>query len=251
LEDNLEDKKEPENPEVKENLPEEQRETQSEAEPRSQPEPLLEVKPDEVKEKTEEILKELLEEEKETPSPEKPKKTPNFKSLLLLSLALILVIALFAGVWVLYKLLKKEEVKAPKLEIPKEERALKKEETQNKTTDTTKKIASQEKSLPQSSPKYPYRLELKNFLIALDEKTFLKCDIYLYFKTYEDLKGALKSELILRNFFTQKIKQTKPSLWRDEKELLGFEKNLLEELKKVDLKMEPAEVEIEPVLLKV
>ncbi len=79
----------------------------------------------------------------------------------------------------------------------------------------------------------------------------MKCDIYLYFKTYEELKIALKYDLFLRKFFTDKLKDSPSIIWLDEKKLSEYEKKLLDDLKKVNNRVNPAELEIEPILLKV
>jgi len=211
-------------------------------------------RPEEIKEKTEELVKTLLEEEKkeELSEKEKPeeKRKFNFKKFLPLLLIILIILFLIAGLFVLYILLFKKPASKEVSQVPKKikekEASL---EVENKTLEkplSKGKIPLQEES---PSKKYPYKLEIKNFLLSLNENTFLKCDITLYFLEYEDLNKALGRELYLRKFFLNKFKGTKEELWKREKDLSAFEKKLLEDLEKSDFKV--GAIELEPILLKV
>ncbi|MEZ0344164.1 MAG: hypothetical protein ABWJ99_05120 [Caldimicrobium sp.] len=220
----------------------------------------LEESPKESKEKTEELVKELLEEEKETEDKEAPQREPkkiSSKTFLLIFLGLILFFLFLGGLFTLYKIFfQKSNSFKTSLEGHKGEKILlsKTEQTgnfSNKAEELSKKKVLASKSLFKSEQKFPYRFELKNFLLPLNENTFLKCDIYLYFSSYEDLKIALKNELFLRRFFLEKLKKTPPLVWQNEKELLDYEKKILEDLKKTNNQLNPAEIEFEPLLLRV
>jgi len=211
-------------------------------------------RPEEIKEKTEELVKTLLEEEKkeevlESKKPEEKKKF-NLKKFLPFFLIILIVLFLIAGLFVLYNLLFKKptgkEVSKVSKEVEKKEAFL---EVANKTLErplSKEKVTLQEES---PSKKYPYKLEIKNFLFSLNENTFIKCDITLYFLKYEDLKEALAKELYLRKFFLNRFKGTKEELWKREKDLSDFEKKLLDDLAKSNFKVEA--LELEPILLKV
>lgn len=214
----------------------------------------MEEKAKDTKEKTEELVKELLEEEKEEKEerriPEKDFKR-SLKSKLFIFLIILTLLFLLGGFFTLYKILnQKKGLSQPSISETKGE-FKDFQVAQNKSEEGFKKKISPETFKTTHTSKYPYRLELKNFLLPLDESIFLKCDIYLYFKSYEDLKTALKKDLFLRKFFTEKLKNTKPSLWKEENQVLTLEKDLLEELKKQGENLNPEALEIEPVLLKV
>jgi hypothetical protein len=215
----------------------------------------LEENPKETQEKTEELIKELLEDEKddkaEKEKVETQEKVPkSSKSLIFLFLIIIVVLLLIGGLFTTYKILThKKEVS----ESQKVSNITNLSVTEKKTEEEPpkKKAPPQPKTLSQSSTNYPYRLELKNFLFPLNENTFLKCDIYIYFKTYEELKIAYKNDLFLRKFFTEKLKNIQPLNLQSEKNFAEYQKKLLEDLKKTNTQLNPAEIEIEPILLKV
>lgn len=214
----------------------------------------------ELKEKTEELVKELLEEGAKAEEEQIPQKEPKkfaSRTFVFTLLGFFLLILLLGGLFTLYKIFFQKAIPSKtSVEDQKREKILFSKTNQtgdfsNRTEDLPKKKVSISESFFKSEPKFPYRFELKNFLLPLNENTFLKCDVSLYFSSYEDLKIALKNELFLRKFFSEKLKKASPLIWQNEMELSNYEKKVLEELKKTNNQLNPAGIEFELLLLRV
>lgn len=205
-------------------------------------------------EKTEELIKELLEEEKESLSQEiKPKKIETKKILFYLGF-FFLVLIFLGGILVLTNLFqgnKKEitELSRGSLEERKEERE---RVSQNATAEVQVKREFAFNPPPKTTKTYPFKLELHNFLFPLDDKTFLKVDIYLYFEKSEDYKKAREEEMLLREFFLNEINKKKdPMFWKDTEKVRAYENYLIEAIKKGTFSFTPDKIELEGILLRV
>ncbi|MFN3921048.1 MAG: hypothetical protein ACK4K4_01435 [Caldimicrobium sp.] len=205
-------------------------------------------------EKTEELIKELLEQEKEGLDKQPiESKQFNFKKLLFLISLLFLVLIFLLGIFVLSSLFQgnKKETNLPSKGSIEEKKV--EEEKGAKVvagaSQVKREIVFNTTSLAKP---FPFKLELPNFLFALDEKTFLKIDIYLYFERAEDYKKAYANRVFLREFFLNEINNKKdPIFWKDVEKIRAYEEHLLETMKKGSFSFSPDKIELEGVLLKV
>lgn len=203
--------------------------------------------PTEVKERTEALLKDLLEEETEEEKRESPKEKKTISFLLILS-GLIILLLLVSAFFVLYKLFQKKEISKPLSQVPSKVAEQLPLEEKPKVIPKVLNVTESEQVAQKS---YTYRLDLKNFLIPLDEQTFLKMDVYLYFERPEDYKKAQKINLSLRHFIFEEVKKEKPLVWREEKGLKRFEEDLKVKMEKEPLKLNPAKIELDGTILRV
>ncbi|MFN4131504.1 MAG: hypothetical protein ACK4GE_00325 [Caldimicrobium sp.] len=205
-------------------------------------------------EKTEELIQELLEQEKEglDKQPRESKKF-DFKRFLFFVSLLFLVLIFLLGIFVLSSLFqgnKKETNLSSKGAI--EEKKVEEEKEAKEVTDTSHAKKEIVFNTTLKSKTFPFKLELPNFLFVLDEKTFLKLDIYLYFERAEDYKKAFANRVFLREFFLNEINNKKDlSFWKDVEKIRAYEEHLLEALKKGSFSFLPDKIELEGVLLKV
>ncbi len=210
------------------------------------PEPSKEILTDE-KEKTEALLQDLLEEETEEEKRKTPEKKKNIPFLLILS-GLLILLLLVSAFFVLYKLFQKKEISKPLPQAPSKVAEQLKPEEKSKITPEE---VNATKSEQVSQKSYAYRLDLKNFLIPLNEQTFLKMDVFLYFERSEDYKKAQKINLSLRQFIFEEVKKENPLVWREEKALKRVEEDLKVKIQKEPLMLNPAKIELEGAILRV
>ncbi|MFN4196388.1 MAG: hypothetical protein ACK4FM_00050 [Caldimicrobium sp.] len=202
-------------------------------------------------EETEELIKELLEEKKEEQSADKEGKTDSLSKYLIILSLLFLIVALVLGILVINYF-----IKLPKKELQKEakkERPLKESYNKNRNFEESKEIRKD--IMFSSSPKertYPFKLEFKNFLFPLDEKAFLKLDVFLYFESHENYKRALSAQTFLRELLAQEIgKKNNPAFWRNKEEVIDFEAYLVDLFKKGYPALSPAKIELAWIILRV
>ncbi|MFN3505283.1 MAG: hypothetical protein ACK4Y7_03630 [Caldimicrobium sp.] len=204
-------------------------------------------------EETEDLIKELLDEKKKEKVEDKESKKKSLRTYLVFVGLFILVITLFTGILVINYI-----IKLPIKEVAKEEK-LKREtifEETNKANQTLKEEMGTKKEFllaPQTKEKsYPFKLELKNFLFPLDDKSFLKLDVYLYFENHENYKGALLAQTFLRELLVQEIgKKNSLTFWKNLEEVSNFEVYLVDFFKKGYPALSPAKIELEGIILRV
>ncbi len=223
-------------------------ETKRESEEKESTQPHAEA-PSEVKEKTEALLKDLLEEESSQAEPVVQKKG---KGLLFILLGFFLILLLLGSAFfVLYTIFQKKG--APRTSSQSEERVVKVQEpssAEERPREPVKEVNATAFKAP-SEKRYTYRLDLKNFLIPLNEQTFLKMDVSLYFERAEDYKKAQINSLSLRHFIYSEVKKENLLLWRDEKRLKEVEEGLKNKMQTGPLMLKTDKVELEGTLLRV
>ncbi|MFN3567909.1 MAG: hypothetical protein ACK4UR_03255, partial [Caldimicrobium sp.] len=198
------------------------------------------------------LIKELLEEKKEEQVEDREGKKKNFKKYLIILSLLFLSVTLVSGILVIsyfLKLPKKELQKEVKKDTP-----LEKIHNQSQNLEKPQEIRKDIVFSPPPKEKktYPFKLELKNFLFPLDEKTFLKLDVTLYFENHESYKGALLAQTFLRELLVQEIgKKTNTAFWRNKEEVNNFEVYLVDFFKKGYPALSPNKIELEGVILRV
>jgi hypothetical protein len=205
--------------------------------------------PSEVKEKTEALLQDLLEEESSQTGPKVQKKG---KGPILILLGFFLILLLLAlAFFVLYKIFQKKE--SPVDSSQGEQRVVKIQEpteAREKPKEPVKEVNATAFKAP-SEKRYAYRLDLKNFLVPLNEQTFLKMDVFLYFERAEDYKKAQVNSLSIRHFIYDEVKRENLLLWRDEKRLKEVEEGLRNKMQTGPLMLKTDKVELEGTLLRV
>lgn len=203
-----------------------------------------------IKKEIEELERGLKEEDKKKDSEslsleEKPLTTSFFSSKLLIFLGIgLTIILIFLGLIFFYKFFLVKEQTPEKTVSQKDSQTLK-EEKPTKTSYSKEKI-----SFSVSETKYPYKLELKNFLVTLDAKNFLKLDVVFYFEKDSELKTAMEKELVYRDFIFKFVQGIKATKWKEESYVKSLEKNLIQEMMKREIKPLPKVVEIDGYLLK-
>jgi len=212
---------------------------------------------DDTSEKTEALIEDLLEEGKEgsTKGPVSPV-SKNWKGYLVFVGIFLILFSIGLGLFFLWNLIKApypKEVSKEKVGLAVE--AEKAKEVKKETEKEVKEIATLEKEKGVSTKgegekKYNYHLKLANFLFPLEEKAFLKVDVYLYFESYDKLKRAQSKEFDLRRFFHHELKKVEISVWRREDKLKDLEEKLRVLIKKENLEVSPERLELEGVILK-
>jgi hypothetical protein len=223
--------------EIKEEV--EAKETPLEEEPKKEkPEEKIDITP----EKAEGLVEKLIkpEEEKEEVPEEKPKKIKP-KDVFLILGSVFIVIFIILGVWMGLKLIKGEF---------KKEKNLKSLSESNPEGEAIKKFSKIVISKDGKEVKYPYKLELKNFLIPLGLKEFLSLNVTLYFDNSTSAKELTDAELYFREKLYSYLKNVSPEVWKDAKEVEALEEKIKKELEKENIKPLPQKIKLEGVILK-
>ncbi len=121
---------------------------------------------------------------------------------------------------------------------------------ENQTTNQAVSYFKEKVKFSTSQINYPYKLELKNFLISVDNKNFLKLDVTLYFEKDSEFKGAVDNELLYRDFIFKFLEKIETKNWKNEVYVKDLEKRLIYEMRKKGITPLPQAVELDGVLLK-
>ena len=226
--------------EIKEEV--EEKETTLEEEPKKEkPEEKIDITP----EKAEGLVEKLIkpEEEKGEAPEEKPKKIKPKEAILILG-SVFIVILIILGIWIGLKLIKGE---------------FKKEKSLNSLSETNisipegeavKKFSKIVISKEEKKVEYPYKLELKNFLVPLGLKEFLSLNVTLYFDNSTSAKELADAELDFREKFYSYLKSVSPEVWKDAKEVEVLEEKIKKEFEKENIKPLPQRIRLEGIILK-
>jgi cell division protein FtsI/penicillin-binding protein 2 len=226
--------------EIKEEV--EEKETTLEEEPKKEkPEEKIDITP----EKAEGLVEKLIkpEEEKGEAPEEKPKKIKPKEAILILG-SVFIVILIILGIWIGLKLIKGE---------------FKKEKSLNSLSETNisipegeavKKFSKIVISKEEKEVEYPYKLELKNFLVPLGLKEFLSLNVTLYFDNSTSAKELADAELDFREKFYSYLKSVSPEVWKDAKEVEVLEEKIKKEFEKENIKPLPQRIRLEGIILK-
>ena len=226
--------------EIKEEV--EAKETPLEEEPKKEK---SEEKIDITPEKAEGLVEKLIkpEEEKEEIPEEKPKRIKPKDAFLILGSGFI-VIFIILGIWMGLKLIKGEFKKEKNLK-PLSESNISIPEGEAVKKFSKIVIAKEEKEV-----EYPYKLELKNFLIPLGLKEFLSLEVTLYFDNSTSAKEVTDAELNFREKLYSYLKNVSSDVWKDAKEVEVLEEKIKKELEKENIKPLPQKIRLEGVILK-
>ncbi len=220
--------------------------------------PSSSIKNEEIsREKTEELIQEILQEETSKQETEQKPSKINLNELPYLIGAILSFLLLLLGIFIIifkpfHQMSKKEEAPHREALQQNENRTIVKDtELQTKEETKTAQVYSFSRD-PTQEKKYPYKLELKNFLFPLEENIFLKLEITLYFDKPEPYKKAFQGQSHLReNFVIEISKKRDPNFWRNLEKIKEFETYMIEILKKGSPSFEIDKIEIEGVMLKV
>jgi len=195
-------------------------------------------------ERAEGLVEKLIkpEEEKEEIPEEKPKKLKP-KDLILLIGSLFVVILIILGIWIGLRLIKGETKKEKVKVLSESNVSIPEGEAIRRFSKIV--ILKEEKEV-----KYPYKLELKNFLIPLSLKEFLNLNIILYFDNSTSTKELTEAELNFREKLYSYLKNISSDVWKNEKEVEFLEEKIKKELEKENVKPLPQRIKLEGVILK-
>lgn len=236
--------------EIKEEI-EEKEKSQEESEEETQEEVSeVEEKPDVTPEKAEALVEKLVkpeeEEEKEEPKEKRlPKFTP--KELIFISGSIFIFILILLGVWIGFKLIKGD---VGKEKIDKEVKTLSESEVVIPEGTAFKKFSKIVIVSEEKKEEFPYKLELKNFLIPLGVKEFLSLDVVLYFDNNTSTKELSENELGFREKLYSYFKNIPLDVWQNTEKVKQLEDKIKENLKKDNIKPVPQKVRIEGTILK-
>lgn len=174
---------------------------------------------------------------------------------------LVSLILLIVGVYTLLNLLfyqKKTLSKNQNIKIGIEERLeeTKKPQISNQTkpeTNTTFPFQRTELVLTKTEEKsvnYPYKLELKNFIIPLGVKDFLNVDVIFYFDNQTNMKEIIESEILYREavyYYFQKISTT---VWLDPNKRKEVKEKLKTYIQEKKITPVPKEIDLEGVVFR-
>jgi len=203
----------------------------------------VEEKLDITPEKAEGLVEKLIksEEEKEEVPERKP---PRFKprDLVLISGSIFVLIFILLGVWIGLKLIKGE--------VNKEEKVLSESEIKIPESQAFKKFSKIVIVKEEKEREYPYKLELKNFLIPLGIKEFLSLNVTLYFDNSTSTKEIAEAELDFREKLYSYFKNIPPNTWKNEEAVKLLQEKLKESLEKDNIKPIPQKIRFEGTILK-
>lgn len=205
-------------------------------------------------EEAEELIHNLLE-ERESATTENKGPKGDYRKFVFLGASLLLVVILIIGLILIWRLLTETPVNKIKT---------------SEKNETIEKAKSDEKSAVQENAsitpvndtrqaltgkrveerKYNHYLKLSDFLFPLDERTFLKVDVLVYFENYEEYQKAQGREFELRRFFTHEFKRLDKNLWKKEEQIKTLEERLRDSLNKGSFGFLSAKIVLEGVLLK-
>lgn len=119
----------------------------------------------------------------------------------------------------------------------------------------TKEIAKAESGRVEISRSLPgheaqFRLKLANFLIPLDERSFVKVDVYLLFSEKDRYLKAQEREFELRAFFYSEFKRVKAEAFRNEAKMKELEESLTKLLRQRHPQYSPDRIEFEGLILR-
>jgi hypothetical protein len=223
--------------EIKEEV--EAKETTLEEEPKKEkPEEKIDITP----ERAESLVEKLIKPEEEVPE-EKPKKIKPKDAFFILGSTFI-VILIILGIWIGFKLIKGGFKKEKNL------KPLSGSYISISEDEAVKKFSKIVISKEEKEVEYPYKLELKNFLIPLGLKEFLSLNIILYFDNNTSAKELTGAELNFREKLYSYLKNVSPDIWKDAKEVEVLEEKIKKELEKENIKPLPQKIKLEGVILK-
>lgn len=196
-------------------------------------------------EKAEGLVEKLIkpEEEKEEVPEKKPKKFKP-KDVVLIFGSIFIIISIIFGIWIGLKLIKGEF---------KKEKGLNSFSESNVSIpegEAIKKFSKIVISKEEKEVQYPYKLELKNFLIPIGLKEFLSLNVTLYFDNSTSAKELAEAELYFREKFYSYLKNVSPDIWKDTKEIEALEEKIKKEFEKENIKPLPQKIRLEGVILK-
>lgn len=203
-------------------------------------------------ERTEELLKDLREESKSEPSPQKSYRK-SFKFYLILFGIVMSLLGLFGGGLFIWKLLKgsKQEVS---LDGKDSKNMVKDKEGVRDSNETPEvaKVESQKIEIPRSisGQEQALRLKLPNFLISIDERNFVKMDVYLLYSDKDRYLEAQKREFELRAFLYGELRKVKGEFFRSEAKMKELEEALAKALRQRHPQFSPDRIELEGLILK-
>ena len=196
-------------------------------------------------EKAEGLVEKLIkpEEEKEEVPEKEPKKFKS-KDVVLIFGSIFIIISIILGVWIGLRLIKGEF---------KKEKGLNSFSESNVSIpegEAIKKFSKIVISKEEKEVQYPYKLELKNFLIPIGLKEFLSLNVTLYFDNSTSAKELAEAELYFREKFYSYLKNVSPDIWKDTKEIEALEEKIKKEFEKENIKPLPQKIRLEGVILK-
>ncbi|WP_028840747.1 hypothetical protein [Thermodesulfobacterium hveragerdense] len=161
-------------------------------------------------------------------------------------------VLLLTGIFLVFKIFFfKEPQQTYKVEPPSEitEFSVEKKTPVNatKTSKVSKIIISQ---IEQKDTYYPYKLEMKELLIPVENKDYLNVDMIFYFDNSTTMKEIVNSEIAYREFIYEKLQKVPLSVWFDVNKKKELEEKLKEEIKKKGITPVPQKIEIEGVVFR-
>jgi len=250
LEDSLEEEIKKDLKEIKEEIETQEKSAEEPEKKKSKTkteikESLEEEKSDITSEKAEGLVEKLIKsEEKEKVSEEKIHKKFRTKDLFFIFGSFFTIVFIIIGIWIGLKLIKgdfskKENINSfskPEVLIP-ESTAFKK---------FSKIVILKDKK----EADYPYKLEIKNFLIPIGFEEFLRLDITLYFDQNTSTEELTEKEFDFRKILYNYFKNTPIDVWKNTKNIYTLEEKIKERLKEKKIKPLPQKIKLEGVILK-
>jgi hypothetical protein len=196
-------------------------------------------------EKAEGLVEKLIkpEEEKEEVPEKKPKKFKP-KDVVLIFGSIFIIISIVFGVWISLKLIKGGFKKGEGLN------SFSESNVSNPEGEVIKKFSKIVISKEEKEVQYPYKLELKNFLIPFGLKEFLSLNVILYFDNSTSAKELAEAELYFREKLYSYLKNVSPDIWKDAKEVEALEEKIKKEFEKENIKPLPQKIRLEGLILK-
>jgi len=225
LQKNLRKKKSKTEPEIKKSLEEEK----------------LDITP----EKAEGLVEKLIKpEEEEKVSEEKIPKKFRTKNLFFIFGSIFTIVFIIIGIWIGLKLIKGDFNKKENAKPLSKSKVLIPESTVFKKLSKIVILKNKEES------DYPYKLEIKNFLISVGFEEFLRLNITLYFDQNTSNKELTEKEFDFRKILYNYFKNIPIDVWKNTKNIYTLEEKIKERLKEKKIKPLPQKIKLEGVILK-
>lgn len=196
-------------------------------------------------EKAEGLVEKLIKsEEEEEVSEEKIPKKFRTRDLFFIFGSIFTIIFIIIGIWISLKLIKGDFSKKENINSLSEPEVLIPEST------AFKKFSKIVILKDEKETDYPYKLKIKNFLIPIDSKEFLKLNITLYFDQNTSTEELEEKEFDFRETLYSYFKNIPIDVWKDTKNISILKEKIKEKLKEKKIKPLPQEIKLEGVILK-
>lgn len=196
-------------------------------------------------EKAEGLVEKLIASEAEEEQVKEIPKKISIKNVVLIGGIIVSGIISLFGIWLGIKITKGDLFKKEKVKVE----SLQPEATSPELSQFkgfTKIVITKE----EQEVEYPYKIELKNFLVPIGTKEFLKLDTTLYFDKNASIEKLAENEFIFREILYNYFKTISSETWKNLGNASILEDKIKEKFKQKKVEPLPLKIKLEGIILK-